>query len=121
MIDYVQITERIRGYMYLGVDKKYYGKYLRISDLLKRSDCVVPYSTLTTRLTNAINGTSASKWTSVMQCMTKIIKADYRNMWRVEQDAKVVVDDCFLSVMQRMPINNSKPRIMQSIPIKRPA
>ena len=82
MIDYIQLYTRRRGYRNLGVDTAYYGKYLTLAELLKRSDCNVTKSTLSTRLINAVNGTAAQEWDSVMMCMKTPINSNYRNTWR---------------------------------------
>lgn len=118
MIDYIVKNAKVRLYMYTGMDKEYTGQYLKLNILAKRTECVVEKSTLAQRLTCGISQSTVFCWDSVMQCLSTPEKRGnhgsyvYRDKDR--NDAMKEVDLEFINLMMSMPVNDSKPLIIQS-------
>lgn len=117
MIDFIQVNAKKREYMYLGKDVEYTGKYIGLADLAERSECMVSRPTLGQRLTCGITKSEVFCWESVMQCLTteaKVGRPDTFTFNGRELKRNKELDSEFIDLMKSMPVNNSKPLIMQS-------
>lgn len=105
------ITHRKEGRCHLYLYKT---EYMSTKKLYELPECVVSRQTLTQRLSQAVINPERTGWESVHQCLTaKYIRGNPNGHVRHESP----IDGNFVQLMMLMPVNDSKPRIMQSKPI----
>jgi len=73
-------------------------------------ECVVKMGTLTQRLSQAITNSQNSNWSNIKQCLiTELTQGP-----GVKVKERTEFSTYFIDLMMAMPVNNLKPRIMQS-------